>query len=186
MENKKFGLAWWNGLSARGKEAEIGPLLDKGLTSAAIMEELGLETRNRVITVRGRIKTYREANGISMANWTEQTVPRYPSAQRQEPRKQGEGTSGIMRSIQARMERKEGPVVDVPSDAVLYQVGSAPRRYGKPLSVLTRQRRDRGYQDSDTEFGGRLSPFPTPSEVSNNPNDLTRAEIHAIAVLYRD
>ena len=55
MENKKFGLAWWNGLSARGKEAEIGPLLDKGLTSAAIMEELGLEYRYLAKFLQGKM-----------------------------------------------------------------------------------------------------------------------------------
>ncbi len=34
---------------------------------------------------------------------------------------------------------------------------------------------------NDHDFGGRRSPFPTPSEVSGNPNDLTRREIAAIA-----
>lgn len=87
-----------------------------------------------------------------------------PFAQPNAPRKQGEGTGGIMRSIQARQERKIGPDIEIPADAALYQTGSAPRRYGKPISVLTRERRERGYQDSDFNIGGECSPYPAPSK----------------------
>ena len=160
MQKNKFGLAWWNTLSAREKEAEIAPLLDQGLTSSAIAIELGLLTRNRVITVRSRIKTYREKNGISISSWADGPPVR--------PHKELEH------------------VRDVPTDAPFYLAGSARRRYGRPPSVLAREKKERGYQDTDTDFGGRMSPFPTPREVSNNPNDLSRAEIHALATLYRD
>lgn len=162
----KFGLVWWNKLDAREKEAEIGALLDQGLSSTAIMSQLGLETRNRVITVRHRIKTRRKKFGISMANWTDQGSP-------------GKRSANSLRNLVE-------PDVQTPPDAALYETNSARRSYyGIPFSVSTRQRRERGYQDSDFEFGGRLSPFPTPNEVSGNPNDLSRAEIHAIASLYR-
>ena len=90
------------------------------------------------------------------------------------------------RSLENRKNGNDSaaPALEVPPDAPLYEPGSAPRRYGRPLSVLTRQRTERGYNDSDTEFGGPLSPFPTPREVSHNPDDLSRSEIHAIASMY--
>ena len=111
------------------------------------------------------------------------------SAQWSSPRKSGDSGGGIVSSIKQRVSRNNDSAAaghEIPSDAPLYVAGSAPKKYGKSLSVLTRERSERGYQDSDTDFGGRLSPFPTPSEVSNNPNDLSRAQIHAIASMYRD
>ena len=167
MQKNKFGLAWWNVLSAREKEEEVAPLLDKGLNSTEITLMLGLVTRNRVITVRSRIKMYREKNGISMANWTNKDSP-------------------IPRKTHVPVVQPAVPDIETPADAPLYLAGSARRRYGRSPSVLAREKKERGYQDSDTDLGGRLSPFPTPREVSNNPNDLSRAEIHALATLYRD
>ena len=109
------------------------------------------------------------------------------SAQTQGPRKPSQTGGGLITSINARASRVTGPAnLEVDANAPLYETPSPLRRnYGQQTLLSKRQKHERGYDNADLQFGGRLSPFPTPSEVSNNPNDLTRAEIHAIAALYR-
>jgi len=109
------------------------------------------------------------------------------SAQTEGPRKPSETGGGLVTSIMARASRVTGPAnLEVDANAPLYETPSPLRRnYGQQTLLSERQKHERGYDNADLQFGGRLSPFPTPSEVSNNPNDLTRAEIHAIAALYR-
>ena len=109
------------------------------------------------------------------------------SAQPRGPRKPSQTGGGTITSINARASRVTGPAnLEVAADAPLYETPSTLRRYyGKPTLLSERQKHERGYDNADLQFGGRLSPFPTPNEVSNNPNDLSRSEIHAIAALYR-
>ena len=69
MKEKELGLAWWNSLTPRQKEEEVGVKLDEGKTCTAIAEEFELTSRNSIITVRARLRVIREARGISMAKW---------------------------------------------------------------------------------------------------------------------
>lgn len=143
---KKFGLVWWNTLFAREKETEIEPLLDQGLSSLTIAEKLGLETRNRVITVRARIKIQRKKDGVPMTNWI------------------GKGALKTGKERAPRATTRARQASQDTSDASLYQAGSLRRDYGRPTVVLTRERRERGYQDSDFNIGGHCSPFPAPTK----------------------
>lgn len=168
MENENHGMDWWRRLSAREKEVVIGADLDLGLTSSEIAIKRGLDSRNSVITVRARIRIIRKAEGISMARWSRNGMLSYA----------GRRTRTV--------PNKPTPPQTTPSLYEDPEVFAHRRQFGKPFSLSARERRERGLPDgSEREFGGRLSPFPTPREVSGNPNDLSRAEIHAIASLYR-
>ena len=70
------------------------------------------------------------------------------------------------RSLENRRNGNDSaaPILETLSDASLYQAGSIPRRYGRPLSVLTRERRKRGLQDDDFNIGGAHSPYPEPTK----------------------
>lgn len=171
-------------MDTSARDAEMKKLYLEDATRQAVMRQLNITNNNTMSSISSRNNLHWSWPLENRRSGKEPSVVQFP--QPKVPRKRGDNGGGTAHAIQARPVRKERPDIDIPADAPLYVVGSAPRRYGKPLSVLTRQRAERGYQDSDTEFGGRLSPFPTPSEVSRNPNDLSRAEIHAIATLYRN
>lgn len=164
------------------RDAELKRYYLEGKSRQETMQELGITNTNTMSSASSRLGMYWK---WPLENRKSGIKPM--SAQTQGPRKPQQTGGGTVTSIKARISRVAAPVkLEIDLDAPLYQAGSAPTRYGKSPMVSARERHERGYQNTDIEFGGRLSPFPTPSEVSNNPDDLTRAEIHAIASLYRD
>ena len=94
-------------------------------------------------------------------------TPRPMSAQHHGPRKDGDRGGGLVNSIKNRISRKDdsaAPAQEVPRDAPLYLAGSARTHYGTSTSVLTRERRERGYTEEDFNIGGDHSPFPKPTD----------------------
>ena len=88
------------------------------------------------------------------------------SAQTAGPRKPSQTGGGTITSIKARASRITGPErLEVAADAPLYETPSPLRRnYGQQTLLSERQKHERGYDNTDLQFGGRMSPYPAPSK----------------------
>ena len=88
------------------------------------------------------------------------------SAQTRGPRKPSQTGGGLITSIRARASRVTGLAnLEVASNVPLYETISPTRRhYGRPTLLSERQKHERGYDNADLQFGGRMSPYPAPSK----------------------
>lgn len=181
-ELPQTGYAWWKTLSSAQREYYMNPRFEAGHSNGKIREEFKLT--GRVGVVAGMRNKYNRK--LHPERYTKDSNGQFRSL--------ASKPTGRKRIVENRPKTRTTPfqgegATRVPEDAFNNLSGSETipsLRYSAPTTNLSsREKRLRGYYESETEFGGRLSPFPIPSEVSGNPKDLSRAIIHAIASLYR-
>jgi len=143
------------------RDLEIKAYYLAGGNRKSAMKRWGLTT-GQLAGISTRLKMYWKRPIENRRNGIEPL-----SAQQHGPRKAGDRGGGIVNSVKQRKSRDNdsaAPVLENQPDAPLYQAGSMRRQYGMPLSVSTRERTARGYQDTDFNIGGALSPFPEPTK----------------------
>ena len=144
------------------RDAEMKKLYLAGASRQDTMRRLGITNNNSMSSASSRLGLYwswpleNRRSGIQPL-----------SAQRSGPKREGDRGGGIVNSIKQRMSRDNdsaAAVLETPPNVPIYEPGSAPKKYGKSPRVSARERHERGYQDEDLVFGGRLSPYPAPSK----------------------
>lgn len=162
---KKYGLTWWTNLSSLEKENEVASLLDQGKTCDEIASGLGLETKNRVVTVRARIKQKRTALGISMVNWhTSRCVRMRASAvsRKRYIAPKGVGTARVQALNSTEFfpppELEDTDKGDDPFMSEL-DLNTRSKRYGESTHLSSKQKHERGIADPDFALE-RSAAFP--------------------------
>lgn len=181
-ELPQTGYAWWKTLSPAQREYYMNPRFEAGHSNGKIREEFKLTGRVGVVAgMRNKFnhklhpeRYTKDSNGQLRSLASKPTGRKRTVKDRPKTRTTPFQGRAATEQFDTTFNRLSGPET-IPS-----------LRYSAPTTLLSsREKRLRGYYENETEFGGRLSPFPTPREISGDPRDLSRAEIHAIASLYR-
>lgn len=172
------GMSWWNGLSAREKENVVEPMLDRTMSSGEITAELGLKSRNSVITVRARISKQRKEKGLSMDTWMQNTGASSSRGHRRRPRvprpPEYKG-SALLRPDASHQEGAFHPSAEI-DPRFAEETAALRRRRGPPPMMSSRERRERGLVDQEL-----------PSHMPKPGGDLTAEDIRFLdRMLYRD
>lgn len=113
----------WSEMDARQKEAAVLPLATRGLSAKQIADRLGLDSRNRVITVLARLrkaKTLAPATRQGRSSVARNRVDAPAKAKAPKRSKETTGSwGGAVGRVQAKLRRQEADQVKAKSAPVL-------------------------------------------------------------------